>query len=161
MDQEGDGERAEEEYRGVRWAVWGLSGKDWSPIYKASRRVTGLRIRTQKRSKMEGDGRKWGRAWRGDRDQGKTWSFQVGIHHTSETCHTIAIHSGWEFQTHSSYLRQVVGIWQFGCHIEPKVFVVVNIRVSKVNEQSSTTHEGLFQKNGFQSWIQDFFKLKD
>lgn len=55
MDYEGDGERAEEVRRGVRWAVaWGPSGEDWSPTYKASRRVTGLRIRTHKRSKSGG-----------------------------------------------------------------------------------------------------------
>lgn len=77
VDQEGDGERAEGVYRGVRWAVaLGPSEEDWSPTYKASRRVTGLRIRTQKRSKMEGDGRKQG-VWRGDRELGKTWSLQV------------------------------------------------------------------------------------
>lgn len=51
-------------------------------------------------------------------------------------------------------------VWQFGRHIEPEVFIVINVRVSKANEHSSTTDESLFQKDGFQSWIQDLSKLK-
>lgn len=96
---------------------------------------------------MEGDRGKG--ALEGRRELGEGCSPQPGIHHTLETRPTIVIHSAWEFQTQHSYLRQIVWIRQLGCHIEPKTFIIINVCVSKVNEQSSTTCEGLFQKNGF------------
>ena len=113
-------------------------GRDLSPNQKVSRRATGIRVRTQKRSEWRMVG---GGAWQrgsGGRPITPLKSSQAG----------------------SSYLRQVVRVWQFGRHIEPEVFIVINVRVSKANEHSSTTDESLFQKDGFQSWIQDLSKLK-
>lgn len=41
----------------------------------------------------------------GEEGSGGDLSPQVGTHNISETRRAILSHSGWEFQTHSSYLR--------------------------------------------------------
>lgn len=45
-------------------------------------------------------------------------------------------------------------------HVEPEVFVIVNVGVSQSDQRPPTSHKCLLQQDGFQSWIQALLQLE-